>query len=111
VCKVDDLMAVDWAYIPHFYYDFYVYQYATSLVASTSLAKAIREEAARRETRRRDAYLAMLRSGRSRYPIDLLRRAGVDMTTSAPFDAAIAEMNATIDEMERILARQKKAGR
>jgi oligoendopeptidase F len=111
VCKVDDLMAVEWAYIPHFYYDFYVYQYATSLVASTSLAKAIREEAARRETRRRDAYLAMLRSGRSRYPIDLLRRAGVDMTTSAPFDAAIAEMNATIDEMERILARQKKAGR
>jgi len=109
VCQVDDLLAVEWAYVPHFYYDFYVYQYATSMVASTSLARAVRQEMQEKtgKTTRRDAYLKMLSSGSSRYAIDLLKDAGVDMTTSAPFDAAIAEMNATMDEMERILARRK----
>jgi oligoendopeptidase F len=51
----------------------------------------------------------MLRAGGSRYPIELLREAGVDMTTSRPFEAAMAEMSAVMDEMERILARQEKA--
>jgi len=104
VCRVDDVIAHEWEYVPHFYYDFYVYQYATSLVASTSIAKAIREEG--RSGRARDAYLGLLRAGGSDYPIELLKRAGVDMTTSAPFQAAMAEMNATMDEMERILARR-----
>jgi len=108
VCQVEDLLAVEWAYVPHFYYDFYVYQYATSMVASTSLARAVREEAKTGKTARRDAYLKMLSSGSSKYAIDLLKDAGVDMTTSAPFDAAIAEMNATMDEMDRILDRQAK---
>ncbi len=109
VTEVDDLIAAEWAFIPHFYRPFYVYQYATSMVASTALARAIREDSAKGGTARRDAYLDMLRAGGSRFPIDLLRSAGVDMTTSAPFDAAIAEMNATMDEMERILARRKPA--
>ena len=112
VCQVDDLLAIEWAYVPHFYYDFYVYQYATSMVASTSLARAVRQEAQTsdpaRGRPRRDAYLKMLRSGSSKYAMDLLKEAGVDMTTSAPFDEAIAEMNATMDEMERILDRQAK---
>jgi oligoendopeptidase F len=117
VCQVDDLLAIEWAYVPHFYYDFYVYQYATSMVASTSLARAVREEAeaagktkagSTGKTPRRDAYLKMLSSGSSKYAIDLLKEAGVDMTTSAPFDAAIAEMNGTMDEMERVIARQPK---
>ena len=63
------------------------------------------------KTARRDAYLKMLSSGSSKYAIDLLKDAGVDMTTSAPFDAAIAEMNGTMDEMEKILARQPKPAR
>jgi oligoendopeptidase F len=109
VCRVDDLIATEWAMIPHFYYDFYVYQYATSMTASMSLARAVREEAASGGTKRRDAYLRMLRAGGSRYAIDLLREAGVDMTTSAPFDAAIAEMTATMDEIEHILARTAAA--
>jgi oligoendopeptidase F len=110
VCEVPDLLAVEWAFVPHFHYDFYVYQYATSLVASTSIARAMRAEAKKGKTTKvRDAYLAMLRAGGSRYPIDLLKGAGVDMTTSAPFDAAMAEMNAIMDEMEKILARQDKA--
>jgi oligoendopeptidase F len=109
VCEVPDLVAVEWAMVPHFHYDFYVYQYATSLVAASSFAKAIREEAARKKgTKARDAYLAMLRAGGSKFPVDLLRDAGVDMTTSKPFDAAMAEMNAIMDEMEKILARQDK---
>jgi oligoendopeptidase F len=108
VCQVDDLLAIEWAYVPHFYYNFYVYQYATSMVASTSLARAVREEAKAGKTTRRDAYLKMLQTGSSKYAVEQLKDAGVDMTTSAPFDAAIAEMNATMDEMEKILARQLK---
>jgi len=112
VCQVDDLLGVEWAYIPHFYRDYYVFQYATSLVASTSIAKAIREEQrAGKGTKVRDGYLAMLAAGGSKYPIDLLKEAGVDMTTSKPFDAAIAEMNGMMDEMEKILARQGKEKR
>jgi oligoendopeptidase F len=104
VCKVDSLYAVEWSYIPHFYYDFYVYQYATSIVASTALANGIREEAAAgKGTRKRDLYLALLGAGSSKYPIDLLKDAGVDMTTSAPFQAAMKEMNAVMDEMEKLL--------
>lgn len=110
VCEVPDLIAAEWAWIPHFHYDFYVYQYATSLVASTSIARAMREEVKRgKTTKARDAYLAMLEAGGSRYPVDLLRAAGVDMTTSAPFDAAMAEMNGIMDEMEKTLARLEKA--
>ena len=67
-----------------------------------------RQDRATGKTPRRDAYLKMLSSGSSKYAIDLLKDAGVDMTTSAPFDAAIAEMNGTMDEMERILDRQPK---
>jgi len=109
VCQVDDLLAIEWAFIPHFHSPFYVFQYATSFVASTALARGIREEAARgKSTARRDAYLAMLAAGGSKYPIDLLRDAGVDMTTSKPFDATIAEMNATMDDMDKVLARMEK---
>jgi oligoendopeptidase F len=105
VCRIDDLYAVEWAYIPHFYRDFYVYQYATSIVASTSVADGIRREAAAKKpsTKARDAYLAMLSEGSSKYPIDLLKDAGVDMTTSAPFQAAMREMNRVIDEIEKLL--------
>jgi oligoendopeptidase F len=110
VCQVDDLLAIEWAFIPHFQRPFYVYQYATSFVASTALARVIREEAAAgKGSAKRDAYLRMLSAGGSKYPVDLLREAGVDMTTSKPFDATVAEMNATMDEMEKILARMEKA--
>ena len=104
VCEIDDLYAVEWAYIPHFYYNFYVYQYATSLVASTSIAKRIREEEAQGSTATRDAYVQMLSSGSSKYPVDLLKDVGVDMTTSQPFEEAMQAMNEVMDEIETILA-------
>jgi len=109
VCPIDDLYAVEWAYIPHFYYNFYVYQYATSLTASTSIFNRIKAEAAKGETKTRDAYVKMLSSGSSKYPIDLLKEVGCDMTTSEPFNAAMAQMNKIMDEMEAIL--DKKAGK
>jgi oligoendopeptidase F len=108
VCQVDDLMAIEWAYIPHFYYDFYVFQYSTSMVASTSIAKAIREEQKTGGTKVRDAYLGMLASGSSKPAIELLKGAGVDMTTSEPFNKAIGEMNGIMDDMEKILVHQEK---
>jgi oligoendopeptidase F len=109
-CKISDLYAAEWAYIPHFYMNFYVYQYATSLTASSYLAATIREEEAKKPpvTKTRDAYLQMLSKGSSEYPIDELKGAGVDMTTSAPFDAAMKEMNKVMNEMEKILDRQAK---
>jgi oligoendopeptidase F len=105
VCEVDSLYGVEWTYIPHFFYDFYVYQYATSMVASTAIANGIHEERRRkRGTAKRDAFLNLLASGSSKYPIDLLKDAGVDMTTPAPFQASIREMNAVMDEIEKLLA-------
>jgi oligoendopeptidase F len=103
VCNVDAVIGAGWSAIPHFYYDYYLYQYATSVIASTALAKRIRAEEASGSTTTRDRYLAMLSAGGSDHPVDLLRRAGVDMTTSAPFLAAVADMNETMDQMETIL--------
>ncbi len=108
VCGVEELYGIEWAYIPHFYsYDFYVYQYATSLTGSTAIAEIIRNEAAMTPpvSKTRDAYLGMLGAGCSKYPIDLLKDVGIDMTTSAPFDAAMREMNEIMDEMEAILGK------
>ncbi len=109
ICEVPDLLAVEWAYIPHFYYNFYVFQYATSLTISTALAQAIRAEVAagKGQTRARDRYLSLLKAGGSGYPIDLVKLAGVDPTTSAPFDAAMKEMNGVMDEVDAILAKKK----
>ncbi len=100
VCKIDDLYGIEWAYVLHFYYDFYVYQYATSITASSQIAAGLRAD---KTSKSRDAYLQMLSAGSSKYPIDLLKAAGVDMKTSGPFNAAIKEMNEVMDEMEKLL--------
>lgn len=105
VCEVGELYANEWSYIHHFYYNFYVYQYATSKVASSYISSKILEEAAKKKPsfKTRDAYLNMLSSGCSKYPIDLLKGAGVDMTTSEPFKAAMAKMNNIMDQIEAII--------
>jgi oligoendopeptidase F len=100
VSIVDDYIANEWSYIPHFYRDFYVFQYATSFTASEALAQKVK--AGDQEAKRR--YLAFLSAGGSKYPIDLLKDAGVDMTTNEPLDLTIREMNRVMDEMEKILA-------
>jgi oligoendopeptidase F len=102
VCEVPDYIAHEWAFIPHFYLNFYVFQYATSFTASEALApKVLAGDAA--ATKR---YLTFLSAGGSKYPIDLLKDAGVDMTTSEPLQLTLKKMNAVMDEMERILARK-----
>jgi len=99
VCIVDDYIAHEWSYVPHFYRDFYVFQYATSFTASEALAAKVKsgDPAA---TRR---YLAFLSAGGSKYPIELLKDAGVDMTTDEPLDLTVKSMNSVMDEMERLL--------
>jgi oligoendopeptidase F len=109
LCSVDDLYGAEWTFIHHFYYNFYVYQYATSLAASTYISRMMREERAVEppQTKARDAYMRLLSAGCSKYPIDLLKDAGVDMTTSAPFKAAMDEMNEIMGQMEAILGKRK----
>ncbi len=102
VCLVDDLYTYEWAYIPHFYYNFYVYQYSTSFCASTALA----EKTLNNEEGATEKYIDFLSAGGSDYPINLLKKAGVDMTTSEPFDKTMVKMNRVMDEIEKIL--QKK---
>jgi len=103
VCVVDDYVAHEWSYIPHFYRDFYVFQYATSFTASSALAEKVK--AGDPDARKRD--LAFLSAGGSKYPVDLLKDAGVDMTTDEPLDLTIKQMNRIMDEMERLLAKRK----
>lgn len=95
---IDDGVRINWARIPHFYRAFYVYQYATGLSAAIALARAIRDEG---ETAR-ERYLRLLASGGSDYPLELLARAGVDLTTPDPIDAGLAEFESVVAEMERI---------
>ena len=104
VCYVDDNISMEWAFIPHFYYGFYVYQYSTSFTASISLA----ERVLNKEKGAFEKYIQFLSSGGSEYPIDLLKKAGVDMTSSEPFDKTIASMNAVMDEIEKILDKKEK---
>jgi oligoendopeptidase F len=98
VCIVDDEIQAEWAYIPHFYYNFYVYQYATSFVASTALSQRLLSG----ESGMVDTYLNLLAAGGSDYPISLLKNAGVDMSTSKPLDAMMLRMNHVMDEIESI---------
>ena len=102
VCTVDDLFAVEWAFIPHFYYNFYVYQYSTSFTASTALA----EKVLNREKDALEKYIRFISSGGSDYPINLLKKAGVDMTTADPFNQTMAKMNRIMDEIEKILKKK-----
>ncbi len=102
ICLLDDNIGVEWAYIPHFYMNFYVYQYSTSFVASQALAAQVLAG----EKGARERYLQFISSGGSDYPINLLKTAGVDMTSPEPFKATIATMNKIMDEIEALLKKK-----
>ncbi len=104
VLKIDDLVTIEWAYIPHFYRDFYVYEYATSIAASQAFAERILHH----EPGVVDTYLAMLKAGGSDHPYELVKRAGVDLATPAPYRALVARMNRIMDQIEAILAKGKQ---
>ena len=97
---VDEEIAIEWARIPHFYMNFYVYQYATSFAASVSISKKLlhggKEEV--------DNYLKFLSSGCTKPPVELLKDAGVDMTTAEPIDSALQVFGRLIDELDSLLS-------
>jgi len=99
VVQVDDLIANEWARIPHFYSSFYVYQYATGISASSALAHQILTEGQPAV----DRYLRFLRSGSSDYSINLLRDAGVDLSTPAPVQEALDSFGRYLDDLEALL--------
>src|SRR3954462_327180 len=88
ITVVDDYIAHEWSLIPHFYRDFYVFQYATSFTASSALAEKVRNG----DPEAKHRYLAFLSAGGSKYPIDLLKDAGVDMTTDEPLELTMKAM-------------------
>jgi oligoendopeptidase F len=97
--NVDDLIEIEWARIPHFYYNFYVYQYATGISASAALAQQIVTEGQPAVER----YRRFLTRGSSDYSINLLRDAGVDMTSPAPVQQALELFGRYVGEMEKLV--------
>ncbi len=99
VCKIDPLYAVEWAYIPHLYYNFYMFQYTTSFIASTTIANKIHGG----DMQTRDNYLGMLKAGGSKYPVDLLKMAGVDLREETPYREAFAVLERVVEYLEQAM--------
>jgi oligoendopeptidase F len=102
VVDIDEIFHLEWAYIPHFYYNFYVYQYATSVAAASYLAEQILDGAAGATA----AYLDLLRAGGAGYPYDLLVKAGVDLAGPEPYRALMRRMGRIMDEIEDLIRDQ-----
>lgn len=96
---IDEEIGLEWARIPHFYYNYYVYQYATGISAATALSKQILAEGQPAVER----YITFLKSGSSDYPIEVLKKAGVDMTTAEPVREALQVFEEKLDELEALL--------
>ena len=96
----DPEIALEWARIPHFYYNFYMYQYASGFCAAVSIAKQILAEGEPAVK----AYLEFLSSGCTDAPVELLKIAGVDMTTKAPIQSALDVFAGLVEELEGLMA-------
>ncbi len=92
--------ANEWAFIPHFYNSFYVYQYATCISAATFFAQAILKGGAKE----RDNYLSVIKAGGSAYPVEILKHAGLDMASPAPYQALVADFKSVLDQAEALMA-------
>jgi oligoendopeptidase F len=97
---IDEEIGLEWSRIPHFYYNYYVYQYATGFSAATALCKQILEEGEPAVKR----YIDFLSAGSSDYPIEVLKRAGVDMTSSDPIKNACKVFEEKLNELEQLLS-------
>lgn len=95
---IDDSVKIGWGRIPHFYRAFYVFQYATGLSSAINIARAVRDEG----DPARERYLGMLSEGGRDYPMDILRRAGVDLGSPEPIRIALEEFDRTVTEMEEM---------
>ncbi len=98
---IDEEIGLEWARIPHFYYNYYVYQYATGISAATALSKQILEEGEPAVER----YVEFLQSGSSDYPIEVLKKAGVDMTKAEPIREALKVFEEKLNELESLLVK------
>ncbi|MCW3835287.1 oligoendopeptidase F [Sphingomonas canadensis] len=98
--EMNPVYANEWAYIPHFYNSFYVYQYATCIAAAGYFARAILKGGAKE----RENYLSVLKAGGSDYPAEVLKRAGLDMASAAPYQALVANLKDTLDQAEKLMA-------
>ena len=96
---IDEDISLEWARIPHFYYNYYVYQYATGYSAAIALSSRILKEGKPAV----DDYIKFLSGGCSASPIELLKTAGVDMSTPEPVNAALKMFGELIDELEQLL--------
>jgi len=104
ICIVDDYIAYEWAYIPHFVnYTYYVYQYSTSLIYATAFAEKILKEGQPAV----DKFYNILKGGSSDYPIELIKKAGIDPLSSEAFDLTMKKMNKVMDMMEEIINKQR----
>ena len=97
--QMEDVSDLEGLRIPHFYRAFYVYKYATGLSAAIALSKGVIKGG----SKELDRYLSFLKSGGSKYPLEQLKEAGVDLTTSAPFDSAMDEFKSYVSELEELL--------
>jgi oligoendopeptidase F len=103
VVEVEDYIQGEWASVPHFFRDYYVYTYSTGMIASMALSDMVLHG----KQPEREKFLSFLKAGGSDYPLDTLKLAGVDMTTPVPFQAAFKRINELVSEMEKITARLK----
>ena len=103
VVRIPDEYTVEWAYIPHFYYNFYVYQYATSLAASTLLAREVLDG----KPGAMERYLGLLKAGGRATRTSCSRRRAWTWPRPAPYKALEAQMNWAMDEIEKIVARRE----
>ncbi len=94
----DENISYEWARIPHFYTSFYVYQYATGFAAATRIKELVMKDVAAAER-----YVEFLHGGNSDYPLELLKRAGVDLTSSEPAKSVVGDLAAAVEELEKLL--------
>jgi oligoendopeptidase F len=107
VCDVGDYFQCGWSRISHFYRDYYVFQYSTGIIASMALSEMVINGGEKERTQ----YLNLLKSGGNGYPITLLKKAGVDMNTSAPYEAAIKQFSSMVDKMQVLVDKLTKEGK
>jgi oligoendopeptidase F len=100
VVKVDKTYAIEWAYIPHFYYDYYVFNYVGGYLNGLELS-----EKALSDSKSRDKYLNMLQAGSSERPLDLLKQAGLDAISPTAYDDAFNVMEKRLAELEKIVGK------
>ncbi len=100
IVKIDDRFQAEWAYIPHFYYEYYVYQYVTGYLASLVLS----ERVFKGDTKTRDSYLTnFLKKGASKYPLEILKDVGIDMTEKEVYREAFKIFESRLEQLEKLL--------